>query len=422
MGAQAAMKAMTCSQRIKAATVKKTQVFITETQALDAEALFYKYDTEATNLLSRGNLTELLKEIGLDKDMGEAFSASAQLAFDAHSADSHFLSLPEFKQLYYYIGSWKPKLLPRDTKLRITVMGARGLPPADANGKADPFCILMCQGKPRSKSMTQVKEKTLDPWWGEDFNDNYGYEENGESLLFEVHDYDKGSESQLMCTAVLPSTEFDRAGGFDGLLPLVIDKKFKQGCPFDTKGFSPVLKVRVYVAGQPVPPPRLRIGITSAKGLPPADPNGKSDPFCSVMIIGKPYSKGSTKVIPKTLDPVWEEELSGKYRYEDGDHLIFEVRDYDGKGSKSELLGRAVLENAKFHKKGGFVGNLSLVDVAKGQRPPDSGAKVYTPTLQLNVSIRDFDSPRKAEEEAASTATGEAASDAAAATAQPASV
>merc|ERR1712014_229567 len=81
--------------------------------------------------------------------------------------------------------------------------------------------------------------------------------------------------------------------------------------------------------------------------------------------------------------------------YEDGDHLIFEVRDYDGKGSKSELLGRAVLENAKFHKKGGFSGNLALVDVAKGQRPPESGAKVYTPTLQLNVTIRDFDSPRR---------------------------
>jgi len=407
-----AMKAMTCSQRIEAATVKKTQVYITETQALDAEALFYKYDTEGTNLLSRGNLTELLKEIGLDKDMGEAFSASAQLAFDAHSADSHFLSLPEFKQLYYYISSWKPKLLPRDTKLRITVMGARGLPPADANGKADPYCILMCQGKPRSKSMTQVKEKTLDPWWGEDFNDNYGYED-GESIEFEVHDYDKGSESTKMCTAVLPSSEFDREGGFDGLLPLQIDKKFKASCPFDTKGYNPVLKVRIFVAGQKVPPLRLRIGILSAKGLPPADPNGKSDPFCSVMIIGKPYSKGSTKVIPKTLDPIWEEELSGKYRYEDGDHLIFEVRDYDGKGSKSELLGRAVLENNKFHKKGGFAGNLPLVDVAKGQRPPESGAKVYTPTLQLHVTIRDFDTPRsEKEEESAKQPTGEAALDA----------
>merc|ERR1712232_1009639 len=117
-----------------------------------------------------------------------------------------------------------------------------------------------------------------------------------------------------------------------------------------------------------------------------------------------------------------DKELSGKYRYEDGDHLIFEVRDYDGKGSKSELLGRAVLENAKFHKKGGFSGNLALVDVAKGQRPPESGAKVYTPTLQLNVSIRDFDTPRGEEEEAASTATGETAPDAAAATAQPAPV
>jgi hypothetical protein len=247
--------------------------------------------------------------------------------------------------------------------------------------------------------MTQVKEKTLEPWFGEEFNDNYGYE-NGESVVFEIHDYDKGESGTPipMCTAVLPSSEFDRPGGFDGVIPLQIDRRFKQNSPHELKGYSPVLKVKVHVAGTQLPPPRLRIGIVSAKGLPPADSNGKSDPFCSVMIIGKPYSKGQTKVCIKTLDPVWDEELSGKYRYEDGDHLIFEVRDYDGKGTKADLLGRAVLENSRFHKKGGFVGNLPLLDVAKGAKPPENGAKAYTPTLQLDVKIRDFDDDQKEED------------------------
>lgn len=243
----------------------------------------------------------------------------------------------------------------------------------------------------REKALVEVDDagqrEDSRPVGGEDFTDNYGYE-GSENLVFEVHDYDKGSKSELLCKAVLPCHEFDRpkeGGGFDGLLPLeLVDKSLK--------GYSPVLKIKVYVVGQPVPPPRLRIGIIGAKGLPPSDPNGKSDPFCSVMIIGKPYSKSSTRVITKSLDPHWQEELSGKYRYEDGDNLIFEVRDYDGKGAKCELLGRAVLENNQFHKMGGYVADLPLQDVPKGQRPPDGGGKFYTPYLQLNVQIRDFDS------------------------------
>lgn len=381
-----AVKTLTCAQRIEeqlnrtSQIVKRREVFISETKSLDAAALFRKYDSEETQLLSRGALTELLKEIGLDKAMGESFSASAQLAFDAHSADSHFLSLSEFKQLYYQIQERKPTLLPRATRLNITIICAKGLPPADTNGKADPFCIVYVKDKLWSRSSTQIKEKTLDPSWCEDFNDKYGYED-GDCLVFEIHDFDKGSKSELLCKAFLPSSEFHRAGGFDGNLPL-------EGA---AKGYSPVLKLRVTVAGFPVPPPRLRVKIHSCKGLPPADPNGKSDPFCSVMLVGKPFSRSSTKVVTKSLDPVWEEEFSGKYRYEDGDNLIFDVRDYDGKNAKPELLGKVILENSRFHKKGGFVGEVQLADVPKGIRPPDNGAKLYTPMLKISVFIRDFD-------------------------------
>merc|ERR1719240_2454194 len=159
-------KGLSCAQRIEQATVHRTQVSMTELMVQDAEALFAAHDSEGTALLSRGALTELLREVGLETKMGDAFSATARLAFDAHSADSHFLSLPEFKQLYYVVNQRYPALLPRKPFLRIHVYSASGLPPADFNGKSDPFVITQLSGKPQSKSQTTVVEKTLDPVWG----------------------------------------------------------------------------------------------------------------------------------------------------------------------------------------------------------------------------------------------------------------
>merc|ERR1711957_481899 len=115
---------------------------------------------------------ELLRDVGLEEIIGETFGATVRLAFDAHSADSHFLALPEFKQLYYHLAIRFPNIFPRMTPLKITIISAKGLPPADANGKADPYCtcqvISQDTGKAQLVSMSQTKihQKTLDPWWG----------------------------------------------------------------------------------------------------------------------------------------------------------------------------------------------------------------------------------------------------------------
>lgn len=371
-------KSMTSAQRIEAATVKKTSVTMTDVQSRDAEALFTVYDSVGTGLLTRGALTELLRDIGLEKALERDFQASSRLAFDAHSADSHFLALAEFKQLYYRIAGWHPQLLPRTTALNISLMGARGLPPADTNGKSDPFVIchvLDANGKLKKKSISQTRviEKTLDPWWGEEHDDKYCYESEEDSLYFEVHDFDKGDKSELLCSAKLPSSEFHRPGGFDGPLALTC-------VPGTPKGFNPTLKLRVVVNGLPCPPPPLKIQILRAWGLPPADPNGKADPFCTCMLIGKPYSKSKTAIKQKTLEPEWNEEFDDKYRYEEGDNIIFEVFDYD-KGGKCDLLGRVIMPGSYFHKPGGFDGNLTLTDTEKR----------YEPKLALRVFIRDLE-------------------------------
>jgi len=97
------------------------------------------------------------------------------------------------------------------------------------------------------------------------------------------------------------------------------------------------------------------------------------------MLVGKPYSKSKTKIKPKTLEPEWNEEFDDKYRYEEGDDIIFEVFDYD-KGGKCDLLGRVLLPGSEFHRPGGFDGALTLTDTEKK----------YEPKLQIQVYLREM--------------------------------
>lgn len=242
---KAAGKALSCAQRIEAATVHRTQVSMTENMVQDAEALFLAHDSEGTELLSRGALTELLRQVGLEEKMGDAFGATARLAFDAHSADSHFLSLPEFKQLYYVVNQRHPGLLPRQPFLKIKVFCATALPPADFNGMSDPFVVMQVIGKPQSRSQTTIMEKTLNPVWGkrnegEEFHDKYAYEE-GDVIEFVVNDYDKGCvDYEVLGVGSLSSADFHKPGGFSGTIPLKVP-------PDLGKGFAPTLKIKVVV-------------------------------------------------------------------------------------------------------------------------------------------------------------------------------
>lgn len=238
-------KPSSCAQRIEAATtVKPPRVVLTERQSHDAEELFGDCDSEGTALLSRGQLTELLREIGLEEALKEAFKPSSRIAFDAHSADSHFLSLQEFKRLYCLIMKWCPTLLPRKPFLRVTIVKARNLPAADVNGKSDPLCIWQIAGRSRSKSRTRHIDKELNPVWNEEFDDKYTYKV-GDNLEFTVYDYDpptggkadKPEDGDLLGRASLASHEFHTPGGFDGEVRLSAE------C--GTKGPPAFLKIRV---------------------------------------------------------------------------------------------------------------------------------------------------------------------------------
>jgi len=450
VGSTGGAKLQSCAQRIEAAMVQKSQGILTEQKQWDAEALFRKYDAQQTGLLSRGALTELLRDIGLERKLGASFSASARLAFDASSADAHFLTLAEFKQLYHYLSPWHPDLLPNQAKLKIAILKARDLPPADGNGKTDPFVTVMCckvgkdgktlEPKLWSKSTTKVIEKTLAPTWGEEFTDKYSYDEGGvkcpsghtlaqfdvkvsqpcsvcskmveegasmhgcrlcsydlcdmckeqgdkehpgDCLMFHLYDWDKGDRSELLAKAVLPNHEFQRPDGFNALLPMQVV------FPDAPRGCMPLLKLRVFVNGMPSLPPRLKVKVLSARGLPPVDLNGKSDPFCTFQLKDRPYSKSQTRVANRTLDPVWNEEYDDKQRYEDGDDLEFEVMDFDkAPNAKYDLLGRVRVPSRMFCVEGGFTGELALIDVPRGSVQQES-QKPYAPLLKVSICMTD---------------------------------
>ncbi|CAK8986779.1 unnamed protein product [Durusdinium trenchii] len=388
MAARKTIKAQNCAQRIEVATTSRSQVVISDLAAADAENLFALYDFDGISLLPRGSLTEVLRDVGLEKELGDDFAAFSKLAFDSHSADSHFLSPHEFKQLYYRLMHRYPRLLPRTPALRVTVYGAKNLPPADVNGKADPYCTMQLAGKPHIKTRTRHLEKTLEPRWGEELTGNYAYQE-GDDLLFEVVDYDKGSlQGDLMCSCVVPNKEFHRPGGFDGSWPMTLAPELAK-----LKGYTPALRVRIQVMAFPEPPPRMTILIRHAEGLPPADANGKSDPFCSMQLVGKPYSRSTTTIKSRTLEPVWNETLTDKHRYEVGDSISFKVWDYDKAGG-NDLLGECVLDGSQFHKPGGFDGELKL----------ETSETKYTPCISVKILVREVEEATAAAAAAAAAA------------------
>jgi Ca2+-dependent lipid-binding protein len=51
----------------------------------------------------------------------------------------------------------------------------------------------------------------------------------------------------------------------------------------------------------------LKVRAIEAKDIVAKDTNGKSDPYLALRVDGKTFSK--TKVKPKTLNPVWNEDL-----------------------------------------------------------------------------------------------------------------
>ncbi|EGG14639.1 hypothetical protein DFA_10897 [Cavenderia fasciculata] len=107
-----------------------------------------------------------------------------------------------------------------------------------------------------------------------------------------------------------------------------------------------------------VPPPgsrfthapinQLSIKIHSAKNLIAADLNGKSDPYVRLRVTSNSRTF-QTKVIPKNLNPVWNESFIVEIQNAQYDLVVVEVYDKDAVGS-DDLIGFVPIDPALLPK------------------------------------------------------------------------
>jgi len=112
----------------------------------------------------------------------------------------------------------------------------------------------------------------------------------------------------------------------------------------------------------------LKVTIMRAAHLRNADwmpGTGKSDPYCTCEIVGKPSTKFTSHTVDNDLNPVWNH--AGEIReYIYGDTLLFTV--YNSNMMKDSVLGRASLSTSQFYPNG-FEGDVMLVDAGRGSSP-----------------------------------------------------
>ncbi|PFH58476.1 hypothetical protein XA68_13618 [Ophiocordyceps unilateralis] len=88
---------------------------------------------------------------------------------------------------------------------------------------------------------------------------------------------------------------------------------------------------------------KLRVDILDGTDLPSADRNGKSDPYCRFEMNGNEVYK--TKIIKKTLSPVWNECFEVSVPSRTAAEFMVNVYDYDF-ADKPDFLGAAVISLA----------------------------------------------------------------------------
>mmetsp|Transcript_69036 Transcript_69036/g.173969 ORF Transcript_69036/g.173969 Transcript_69036/m.173969 type:complete len:549 (+) Transcript_69036:184-1830(+) len=133
---------------------------------------------------------------------------------------------------------------------------------------------------------------------------------------------------------------------------------------------------------------RLKISLIRARDLRAADFNftgGKSDPYCTCELFGRPQTQIKSDIIKKTLDPEWNYDgVIESCRA--GDDLEFCVYDFDVVGD-DDLLGKAILEYDAFYPFG-YEGDLTLEHPKK----KDSAITVKIQCIPLRED--DEDKPR----------------------------
>ncbi|XP_076679201.1 multiple C2 domain and transmembrane region protein isoform X5 [Andrena cerasifolii] len=245
-------------------------------------------------------------------------------------------------------------------QLRLHIRRGENLVAMDRCGASDPYVKVKCSGRLLHKSRTVHRD--LNPVWDESVT--LPIEDPFQSLTIKVFDYDWGLQDDFMGAAQLELTQLDLGQPQDIVLELKDPARPKQHLgevylsatlwPRNqqekeqyfqrTNRLADVnrrLKSQIWSSV-------VTIVLVEAKNLLPMDIDGLSDPFVKFRLGTEKYK---SKVVHKTLNPVWLEQFD-LHLYEDpylGQELEVTVWDRD-KSHQDDLMGRATIDLATLER------------------------------------------------------------------------
>ena len=300
------------------------------------------------------------------------------------------------------------------TSLMVQISAATNIPNADAGrqGVSDPFCVVSRFNE--TVGQTKVIQNSLDPCWDSEFfrictsrPDLVPMSGIGNWFVKGIETIDSSSPVSLpdllhllhggMHDTGLSSNTLVRHESTEIFMPvedkdhfplywaekmnhaIIIErekaaeantkkKSKKKKSPKKSKAVEKApTELETYLTGGSE---KVTVHIHSAKGLKKADGMfGKSDPY--VKIFSNNKLVGKTKVIKKTLDPVWDEKLEF-YMLSEGGKLRIEVFDYDLAGSH-DFLGQMIIEGQELKA---FLNQDNIMDYELSERTESSKKKV----------------------------------------------
>ncbi|XP_025152506.1 multiple C2 and transmembrane domain-containing protein isoform X4 [Harpegnathos saltator] len=245
-------------------------------------------------------------------------------------------------------------------QLRLHIRRGANLVAMDRCGASDPYVKVKCSGRLLHKSRTVHRD--LNPVWDESVT--LPIEDPFQQLTIKVFDYDWGLQDDFMGAAQLDLTQLDLGHPQDITLELKDPARPKQhlGEIYLTATLWPRnqqekeqyfqktnrladvnrrLKSQIWSSV-------VTIVLVEAKNLLPMDIDGLSDPYVKFRLGTEKYK---SKVVNKTLNPVWLEQFD-LHLYEDpylGQELEVTVWDRD-RSHQDDLMGRTVIDLATLER------------------------------------------------------------------------
>ncbi|XP_011057575.1 PREDICTED: multiple C2 and transmembrane domain-containing protein 1 isoform X6 [Acromyrmex echinatior] len=245
-------------------------------------------------------------------------------------------------------------------QLRLHIRRGANLVAMDRCGASDPYVKVKCSGRLLHKSRTVHRD--LNPVWDESVT--LPIEDPFQPLTIKVFDYDWGLQDDFMGAALLDLTQLDLGHSQDITLELKDPVRPKQhlGEIYLTATLWPRnqqekeqyfqrtnrladvnrrLKSQIWSSV-------VTIVLVEAKNLLPMDIDGLSDPYVKFRLGTEKYK---SKVVNKTLNPIWLEQFD-LHLYEDpylGQELEVTVWDRD-RSHQDDLMGKTMIDLATLER------------------------------------------------------------------------